>query len=264
MNRLRNLPFRLGTTSYIWPDDILPNVRQLALLVDDVELVLFETDEYGSNLPDPATIAELGRIAADHDLTYTVHLPLDLRLADPGAGLHPSLDKARRVIERTLPLNPFAYVLHLDGKAIMGAPDAETLAGWQAQAAASLEQVAAWAGGARRLCVENLENYDPASLRDVLDRVPASRCIDVGHLWLLGQDPLAHLREWQERARVIHLHGVVSRDHQSLAAAPPGKLDPVVAHFLAHLRGVVTLEVFGLEDFESSHAAFAAAVERLI
>ena len=44
--------FRIGTTSYVIPDDILPNVEYLASRVDDVQLVLFETDEYGSNLPD--------------------------------------------------------------------------------------------------------------------------------------------------------------------------------------------------------------------
>ena len=44
--------FRIGATSYIIPADILPNVEYLAPQVDDVELVLFETDEYGSNLPD--------------------------------------------------------------------------------------------------------------------------------------------------------------------------------------------------------------------
>ena len=137
--RFSNLPFRLGTTSYIWPDDILPNVVQLAPLVDDVELVLFESDEYGSNLPDAATIVELGRLAQAHDLTYTVHLPLDLQLADDDSTRHPSLEKARRVIERTRALDPFAYVVHLDGKAIQNNVDDVTLARWQTQAAWSLE-----------------------------------------------------------------------------------------------------------------------------
>ena len=45
------LPFRLGTTSYIIPDDILPNVRYLAGKVKDIELVLFDIDEY-CNIPD--------------------------------------------------------------------------------------------------------------------------------------------------------------------------------------------------------------------
>ena len=52
-------PFRVGATSYVIPDHILPNVEYLAPLVDDVELVLFETDEYGSNLPDTSVIERL-------------------------------------------------------------------------------------------------------------------------------------------------------------------------------------------------------------
>jgi tetraacyldisaccharide-1-P 4'-kinase len=72
--------FRVGTTSYILPDDILPNVEYLAPRVDDVELVLFETDEHGGNLPDGALRDRLSALAAAHALTYTVHLPLDLRL----------------------------------------------------------------------------------------------------------------------------------------------------------------------------------------
>jgi len=258
-------PFRLGTTSYIWPDDILPNVRQLVSLVDDVELVLFESDEYGSNLPDEGVIAELSLLARAHDLTYTVHLPLDLRLGDDDSLRHPSLEKARRVIERTRSLEPFAYVVHLDGKTIESDVSDQTLERWQSQAVKSLAQVTAWAGDASLVCVENLENYDPAAFAPVLDAVPASRCVDVGHFWRWGLDPLPHLRQWhaERRTRVVHLHGVNERDHKSLAEVPPDALDPVVRHLLDNLRGVVTLEVFGVDDFFSSRAALEASVRRL-
>jgi len=256
-------PFRLGTTSYIWPDDILPNVRQLAPLVDDVELVLFESDEYGSNLPGEDVIAELGRLAQSHDLTYTVHLPLDLRLGDDDSVRHPSLEKARRVIERTRALEPFAYVVHLDGRAIQYDANRDGWARWQAQAARSLEQAAQWAGDPARVCVENLENYDPAAFAPVLEQSGASRCVDVGHFWLQRIDPLPHLRQWQARTRVVHLHGIGERDHQSLALLPSEKLDPVVRHLIENMCGVVTLEVFGVDDFFSSLAALEAAVERI-
>ena len=113
--------FRIGTTSYIIPADILPNVEYLAPQVDDVELVLFEADEYGSNLPDAALCARLNAIAHAHDLTYTVHLPLDLRLGDEGDPGHISLVKAARVIEATRALRPFAYTVHLDGRPLMAA-----------------------------------------------------------------------------------------------------------------------------------------------
>ncbi len=235
-----HLPFRLGATSYIWPDDILPNVRQLGPLVDDVELVLFESDEYGSNLPGQEVIAELKQLAQAHDLTYTVHLPLDLRLGDDDDALrHPSLEKARRVIERTRSLDPFAYVVHLDGRAIEHGANANALARWQSQAARSLELVAAWAGEADRICVENLENYDPAAFAPVIESAHASRSVDVGHFWLKGLDPLPHLSQWRAQTRVVHIHGIGERDHQSLALMPPDALDAVVAHLLENMRGVV-------------------------
>ena len=258
-----NLPFRLGATSYIWPDDILPNVVQLAPLVDDVELVLFESDEYGSNLPGEDVMAELRRLAQARDLTYTVHLPLDLQLSEDDSARHPSLEKARRVIERTRSLDPFAYVVHLDGKAIQHGADAETLTRWQSQATRSLEQVAGWAGDAQRVCVENLENYDPAAFAPVLDQVAVSRCVDVGHFWRNRLDPLPHLREWQARTRVVHIHGIGERDHQSLAMMPPHLLDSVIKHLAENMRGVVTLEVFDVDDFFSSKQALETAIDRV-
>jgi len=104
---------RLGCTSYIYPTDIITNVRRLAGRVKDVELVIFEVDDQANNLPDESTVAELCRIASYHDITYTVHLPLDLGLglAEDSA----SLDKALRVIRSTKALNPYGYIVHLDG-----------------------------------------------------------------------------------------------------------------------------------------------------
>ena len=108
---MTNRGFRLGSTSYVYWDDILPNVRQLGPLVDDVELVLFESGEL-CNLPDQAVIIELQHQAVVHDLTYTVHLPLDLRIVP---GDH-SLVLARKIVDLTRPLAPFAYVVHLDAR----------------------------------------------------------------------------------------------------------------------------------------------------
>jgi sugar phosphate isomerase/epimerase len=88
-------PFRLGTTSYIIPDEILPNARYLADKVRDIELILFEVDDGPNNLPSPALIDELLEIAQKHDMTYTIHLPLDLKLGDDGSERDQSLVKAR-------------------------------------------------------------------------------------------------------------------------------------------------------------------------
>ena len=72
------LPFRLGTTSYIVPDEILPKVQYLADKVDDIELILFEVDEGPNNLLDTNIIRNILSLANNCNLIYTVHLPLDL------------------------------------------------------------------------------------------------------------------------------------------------------------------------------------------
>lgn len=247
--------FRLGSTSYVWPADILPNVHKLGPLVDDVELVLFEVDEH-SNLPDAATVEALNGLAQRHQLTYTVHLPLDLSLAHP-----PSLQKAEKVIACTRELSPWAYVLHLDGRLLENGPDPDTLARWTQDACRALEAVVAMIGDASRLCVENLENYAPEHLFPVLDEVPVSLCVDVGHLWLQARDPVSLLQEHLHRTRVVHLHGIGDRDHQSLLHQGLEGVAPVLD--LLSVRayaGVLTLEVFSREDFFPSRQLVAEVV----
>ena len=78
----RSFPFRLATTSYILPAEIVPNIRYLGQYFDEIELVLFESGRE-SNLPTPGDIREMARLASDLDLTYNVHLPADLFFGDP-------------------------------------------------------------------------------------------------------------------------------------------------------------------------------------
>ncbi len=258
--------FRIGTTSYILPADILPNVEYLAPQVDDVELVLFETDEYGSNLPDATLCDRLNEIAAAHGLTYTVHLPLDLRLGDGGEETHISLIKARRVIEATRPLQPFAYTLHLDGRTLPAGSNGwekAALTRWQEDSRRALEIVCGWLDEPARLCVENLERWDPEAFAPLVEALPIGRTIDIGHLWLQEADPLVHLARWVDRARVIHLHGIATRDHASLAHVPAAQLDPVIAFLADRFTGVLTLEVFNQADLASSRAALVASLARI-
>ena len=249
--------FRLGSTSYVYPDDILPNVQRLAQAgdVDDIELVLFEVDDGPNNLPDDRTVATLIDLATAHHLTYTVHLPLDLRLGANGTTQHASLQKAERVIKTTLPLAPYAYVFHLDGSDAM-AP------GWVGRSLSALEQVITWVPQPELLAVENVEAWDPVLLEPVMNALPISRTTDIGHLWKMGRDPLTVLDCWLPRTRVIHLHGLGERDHQSLALMSPQQLDPVIDR-LRNYHGVLTLEVFSTSDFFDSRAALLESVKRV-
>lgn len=254
--------YRIGTTSYIIPADILPNVEHLADRVDDVEIVLFEVDDGPNNLPAPEVVESLARLARQHDLTYTIHLPSDLELGGSEVRRRASLEKARRVIDRVGSLDPLAYVVHLEGR--------EERAGraswvpWTERCVESLARLGEIVGAPERIVVENLEGYPLEILDPVLREAPVSRCVDIGHLWVDGHDPLPYLREALDRTRVIHLHGLAERDHKSLAHASPEDLDPVIACLREReYDGVLTLEIFGEEDFEGSLVALEACERRL-
>ncbi len=244
--------FKLGTTSYIYPADILTNVKKLAGKVQDIELVLFEFDEE-SNIPDPEVIEELAEVGRCRGMSYTIHLPLDLALA----GANPDIHKAMRVIDLTRRLQPAGYVVHLD------CADNMNMSTRLANALSSLEALVDAARDATLLCVENLE-HEPTSFIDcVLEALPVSTCVDVGHLWKAERAPVPVLEQRLNRTRIVHLHGVLDRDHRSLSMAAPQQLDPVVEFLARNYDGIVTMEIFSETDLAASLNALRASLTRL-
>lgn len=254
-------PFRVGTTSYIEPDAVLPNVRFLAPLVDDVELLLFEAEAPSLT---PAEIAELGQLAARHGLTYTVHLPLDANLgAAEEAERNRATAAAGRAIALTRPLDPFAFVVHLCGEQKGPAPAADVNA-WLANLEASVRALLAAGVPARRLCVETLA-YAFEHVAPLVERLDLSVCLDIGHLLLSGFPPAEHVRRYWDRTRVVHLHGVQDgRDHRDISRLAPETLSLLWSHLrtAGAAERVVTLEVFNRADFERSLGVLAALEER--
>lgn len=257
------VPFRVGSTSYVIPADILPNVRFLAPHVDDIELVLFEGD--AGALPSPAVIDQLVDLASLHNLTYTVHLPLDLQLAASDETMRAaSVEVAASVMSITAPLRPLAYIVHLNGAGRqLALPGAASR--WHSQAIRSLETLADQAGGAGYLAVENLETYDPALLLPLLDRMPISLCIDVGHFLKNSADPLPFLQDHLHRAVIVHLHGAVDgRDHRRIGLIAPEQLRRILALLVGSFRGVLTLEVFCMEHWKAGTELVAATLQEMI
>jgi sugar phosphate isomerase/epimerase len=236
---------RIGTSSYIYPANIITNVRRLAGRVRDLELVLFEVNDPRWDLPNRAVIQELRQIALNNSSTYTVHLPLSLGLA----GNQPNLDLARRVIAGTLDLDPYAFIIHVEDGPWKESNKLET---WVENSKKSLELIGEEIGVLERICVENLEDQ-PSSLMDsILASLPVSCCVDIGHLWKQGLDPLPYLKSWLPRMRVAHIHGVGRRDHQKLSVMPESKLSPVISFLRKNFHGVVTIEVFNETDLAES------------
>ena len=134
---------------------------------------------------------------------------------------------------------------------------------WQANSRRALEIVCGWLDEPERLCVENIERWNQQAFAPIVEALPVDRTIDIGHLWLQGADPLAHLARWVDRARVIHLHGIAERDPRVAGPRARRPLDPVIAApGRTLLHGVLTLEVFNEADLASSQAALAAAISR--
>jgi len=254
MKSLKNrFPFRLGTTSYIIPADLMTNVGFLAPYVDDIELVLFEAD-HESNLPDRKTISQLNDLAHANDLTYTVHLPLGLSLgAADKKERRSSVDKALSVLELTSPLNPAAYVLHYEDDR-RGILPSENMAGWTDGLRESTAELLSSGVPSHLFCIETLD-YPFALVDSIVCEFELSVCLDIGHILLQGYPLDAYLAKYHDRIRVFHAHGIrENKDHRDLGALGSSDL-ALLFDSLRSWRSsapILTLEVFDETDFRLS------------
>jgi sugar phosphate isomerase/epimerase len=250
----RKPPFRLGTTSYIYPAEILSNVTSLQGTVDDIEIVLFESDEV-SNYPSPQEIEELAAIGRKAGLSFTVHLPLDVLLGDPEPRIRRrSVDTCLRAIDTTAGLRPHGYIVHFQGLPTddHGQWLNET---WLTHLDESVGQLIGHLDTPRLLCAETL-SYPFHLVEELIERRDLSICLDVGHIILYDQPLELYLHRYLSRTRVIHLHGNSGgRDHLDLGRVPPAKLDLLFTSLVTLPKVddlVVTLEIFSEKDLEIS------------
>jgi sugar phosphate isomerase/epimerase len=246
------LPWRLGTTSYVYPADVLPNVERLAGHTRDVELVLFQSPD-AANLPSPETIEQLDCLRRAHGFTFTIHFPIDRQLGHPDRQHRAELlDQIGIIVARVQPLEPFAYIIHPEGIALDASPPA--IAAWQQRLADSVARIVDLGLAPERLAMENLAHpFDWCA--PVIESAGLSVCIDIGHLWRNHVPVADHLRRWLPRTRVVHLHGERDgRDHISLARTDRDRLATAlrVLQQPPPFAGVVTLEVFSFDDTASS------------
>ncbi len=249
-------PFRIGTTSYIVPADILPNIEVLAPRIDDVELLLFESDEI-SNLPDAGLVEKLNCIADNQNLTYTVHLPIDIRLgaSDEDERCN-SVQKCLRVIDKMDGLQPFAYVMHYSNTSFVAMDDMSEPEWdkWLERLDRSMSDLLAAGVAPESLCVETL-SYDFARIAPIIEKHGLSICLDIGHILMYGGSVKEHLDLYLPRTRVFHIHGIKDgKDHASLK-----HLDADILRMLfkrlsskGEPERVVTIEVFSEDDFIES------------
>ncbi len=252
MNKKTKYSFRLGCTSYVYPDEIVPNVKKMAPIVDDIEIVLFQSEEH-SNMPDTKTIAELAQLSKEHDITYTVHFPIDKDAGSTDALERKQFsDQVKRIVELMQPVDPYGYLLHFQGiEADSSDQERDT---WLHACDEVCQHIAGIPGlEKKRICVENL-GYPLVWHIDMVERYGFSLCLDIGHLLLNEKNWYDILAEYIGKARIIHLHGVCDmKDHISLKNSKLEDVNNCVSLLKERkYQHIVTLELFDFDDtFES-------------
>lgn len=257
----KTYPFRLATTSFIYRGSYAANVALLGPYLDEIELLLFESDP-PQNLPGEKEIDTLLELGAAHDLSYNIHLPTDI---SPGS-LDPlarqrAVDTVKRVVELTNPLSPSTCTLHLPYEAPGAAPD--QVKKWRRQLQWTMDELfdAGVPGGL--ISIETLF-YPFDWIADILSTYPLAVCIDLGHLWLNNIDAESLYHQYARQVDILHVHGVKnSRDHLSLDRLSKTMRD-VLMRILQDYGKVVSIEVFNYDDLAASLYFLEQSWNRLI
>ena len=250
--RRKGMNCRIGTTSYIIPGDIIPNLQFLKHAVENIELIIFDSDGR-SNLPSKSSILEMSIIAQDTGLTFTVHLP-----SAPHAGSPRETDRKRgvnkwlEIMDRMAGLLPLGWIVPLRENRL--SPEQWCTEHWAVQCEKTLDALAG-AAEPESLCIESTA-LECEAVENFLNTGNCSVCIDVGYMLRTEQDIHACLEKWFDRTRIIHLHGVRSdgRDHVDLGHMETDLLERLCTG-LKNGGGaprILTLDLFSRKDLEKS------------
>jgi len=251
-------PFKLSTTSYIYPDHIVPNVAMLAPFLDEIELVLFESERH-DNYPDDTQIDHLIELSLLHRIGFNIHLPIDISLGDESEQVRAKgVSIARSVIQKTLRLNPSFYVLHLDflNPPVLPLPkggfmEETDIEVWRGRLLRSVEEMAQNGIDPNRMAVETL-GYPFEWIEDIVEKSGFSVCLDIGHILIYGQDLRLYLDKYLPKTSIIHLHGFQNGiDHLGIDRLSESTLEMILAQIRGY-RGILSLEVFSIEDLKKS------------
>ena len=242
-------PFNIGTTSFIYPDNYVPNVKMLGAYLDEIELLLFESLPPDA-LPSKSVIAELSRLAAVHGLAYNVHLPTDVSVSDPRPqNQQQAVDTILSVFELAAPLAPTAYTLHIPcGE---NSSFKEKAGSWQERVFRNLEKLRAGGIPPQSIAVETLD-YPLDWLDGIIDELDLGICLDLGHLMARAVDIKTVFDTYGSKTSIIHLHAFKNGcDHMALDCLSAENAQ-VVLWILQRFTRTVSLEVFSFEDLKIS------------
>jgi len=242
-------PFKIGTTSFIYPDHYIPNVKMLGPYMDEIELLLFESIGPDA-LPSRTVITELCRLAGEFDLSYNVHLPTDISISDRNpARQRDAVETLVRVIELVHPLCPSSLTLHVPY--IEESLKEHSVKSWQDRVCKNLEKILSAVENNEIIAIETLD-YPLELLEDIIVDLDLAICLDLGHLMVYDYDILEVFNKYSFKTSVLHLHGVENDcDHTTLERLSEKSFETVL-RILNRFTGVVSIEVFSFENLDSS------------
>ncbi len=257
-----NFPFIISAPSMVFGMDLLENVRLLAGLVNNVEIVLYNTPNI-HNFPNQKEIGTLKKIGDQENVTFTVHLPASLEVASQDKKIRKeSIQQAKDLLNSLAEINPIHYILHIPFTqptlvpvpGLYFTPECqEKWDEWTKRALESLEMLNETMGRSNKLLVENI-NYSPFFLKPFTKNGLCELCLDLGHL-ILGQENVIELiKEYLHVTKEIHLHGVKGyEEHLSLSMLSKDLVWKWLRYIIrSHFNGVINLEVFNPKDLKSS------------
>lgn len=241
-------PFKIGTTSFIYPDTYVPNVQMLAPYLDEIELILFESAP--DNRPSNNEVKTLISLANESGITYNIHLPLDIFLGAPDPSVrHFAVETIKQFIDLTAPLDPSTFTLHLEyDETDM---EIESIKRWLNRTYTSIHKLTSSGINGEKISIETL-NYPIEWIEDILVEFNLSVCMDLGHLILYGMDMIDVFEKYKDRTSIFHLHGAnKSRDHQPLELLSKSNLNTIL-EMLKRFKGIVSIEVFSYDHLKTS------------
>jgi sugar phosphate isomerase/epimerase len=243
-------PFKLATTSYIFPDHIIPNVIRLAPFLDEIELVLFESEEL-DNYPDGDQMKDLMTLSIHQGVDFNVHLPIDIFLGDENEEVRSQgISIVKKIIGRTLYLNVSTYTLHFDLRDRSGREETD-IQTWRRRIIQSGEEILGNRIEPSRISIETL-GYPFEWIEDIVKEFGFSICLDIGHILFYGQDLPFYLGKYLPHTSIIHLHGFQNgTDHLGIDKLNGKIVDLILSH-LQNYKGTLSLEVFSFNDLKSS------------
>jgi len=244
-------PFKIGTTSFIYRDFYVPNVKLLGPYLDEIELLIFESDQVEA-LFSRTVVDKLLHLSRELKLSFNVHLPTDISISDhePARQQH-AADTLLEIIDRISVLSPSTFSMHIPYNE--DSFDRDQINRWQDRVYGILTKMLQGGLAGSLISVEML-NYPFEIVEEIVIDLNLSICMDLGHLMMYGYDIVEIFNRYSSQISIIHLHGVDNNhDHLSLDRLPKRFVRPAFA-ILQRFTGSVSLEIFSFQDLKSSLA----------